>query len=107
MIVTGLYVGYYGVYELRVFFAGAPTSDPIVDGAGAVQGVLAGWVDGLGVLPFAIAVAALVAGSGAGVIPRSASSGPSTSLRPHPPSQDLRPMPDLTGILTGTDACER
>jgi cytochrome c biogenesis protein CcdA len=63
LLVTGLYVGYYGVYELRVFFAGAPASDPIVDGAGAVQGVLAGWVDGLGVLPFAIAVAALVAGA--------------------------------------------
>lgn len=63
LLATGLYVGYYGVYELRVFFAGAATNDPIVDGAGAVQGVLAGWVDGLGVLPFAIAVAALVAGT--------------------------------------------
>jgi cytochrome c-type biogenesis protein len=63
LIVTGLYVGYYGLYELRVFFAGAPTSDPIVDGAGAVQAVLAGWVDALGVLPFALALAALVAGT--------------------------------------------
>ena len=63
LIVTGLYVGYYGVYELRVFLAGAPTSDPIVDGAGAVQGALAGWVDALGVLPFAIVVAALVVGA--------------------------------------------
>jgi hypothetical protein len=40
-----------------------PTSDPIVDRAGAMQGVLAGWVDAVGVLPFAIALAALVAGT--------------------------------------------
>ena len=33
----------------------------LVGSAGVVQGVLAGWVDALGVLPFAMALAALVA----------------------------------------------
>jgi cytochrome c-type biogenesis protein len=67
LLVAGIYVGYYGVYELRLFHTSAPADDPIVDGAGALQNVLAGWVDAVGPLPLIIALAALVA---AGVLVR-------------------------------------
>ncbi|MEV4163272.1 cytochrome c biogenesis CcdA family protein [Nonomuraea dietziae] len=47
LVAAGLYVMYYGWYERRVF-AGGTADDPVVGAATAVQGVLAGWVAGLG-----------------------------------------------------------
>ena len=44
LIVVGLYVGYYGVYEVRLFHADGNPADPLVNAAGRVQGALAGWV---------------------------------------------------------------
>jgi cytochrome c biogenesis protein CcdA len=44
LIAVGLYVGYYGFYEVRLFvFNGSPT-DPVIAAAGRLQGALAGWV---------------------------------------------------------------
>ncbi len=60
LIVVGLYVGYYGVYELRLFHGDGSAADPIVDAAGAVQSVLAGWVDAVGPIPLVITLAVLV-----------------------------------------------
>ncbi len=58
VLLTGLYVAYYGGYELRLA-GGADPDDPVIDAAAAVQGVLAGWVSALGVGGIvAIAVAA-------------------------------------------------
>src|SRR5262249_52023737 len=51
LIIVGLYVGYYGLYELRLYFGGGSASDPVVEAAGRVQGALASWVDRLGPLP--------------------------------------------------------
>ncbi|SDJ77539.1 Cytochrome c biogenesis protein CcdA [Nonomuraea maritima] len=47
LTLAGLYVLYYGWYELRVF-AGADADDPIVGAATAVQAAVAGWVARLG-----------------------------------------------------------
>jgi len=63
LIATGLYVGYYGIYELRLFLGNGAASDPIVDAAGSIQGVLVGWVDSIGVLPLLITLAVLVFGA--------------------------------------------
>lgn len=63
LVLAGLYVGYYGIYELRLFFAGAAAQDPVVDAAGAVQQTLAGWVDAAGPVTVAVALAVLVAGA--------------------------------------------
>ncbi|MGQ0483370.1 MAG: cytochrome c biogenesis CcdA family protein [Pseudonocardia sp.] len=60
LVLVGCYVGYYGVYELRLA-AGAAPDDPVVDGFGAVQGEVAGWVDAIGVVPLLAALAGLVA----------------------------------------------
>jgi cytochrome c biogenesis protein CcdA len=61
LLVTGAYVGYYGFYELRLFHGGGAAADPVVDGAREVQSTPVEWVDGIGPLPFAVVLAALVA----------------------------------------------
>ncbi|NNU26863.1 cytochrome c biogenesis protein CcdA [Isoptericola sediminis] len=47
LVVAGLYVAWYGFWELRVLHAGAGT-DPVVEGAAAVQRWLASAAEGLG-----------------------------------------------------------
>jgi cytochrome c biogenesis protein CcdA len=61
VLLTGLYVTYYGYYELRLYFTGAGTDDVVVRTAGAVQSWLAGWVDDLGAGPLLAVIGLLVA----------------------------------------------
>jgi len=61
VLLTGLYVTYYGYYEIRVYFTDASPDDPIIKGVGTVQGWLAGQVDALGVLPMLGTLTGLVA----------------------------------------------
>ena len=44
LILVGLYVGYYGYYEVRLFNAGGNPADPVIAAAGRLQGAIAGWV---------------------------------------------------------------
>ncbi|MGY4709430.1 cytochrome c biogenesis CcdA family protein [Mycolicibacterium sp. CBM1] len=60
LLVVGLYVGYYGLYEVRLFSAGGDPADPIISAAGRVQRVLAGWVYTTGGWSWALALAVLV-----------------------------------------------
>ncbi|MFI7128895.1 cytochrome c biogenesis CcdA family protein [Nonomuraea sp. NPDC050153] len=62
LTLAGLYVLYYGWYELRVF-AGADANDPIVNTATAVQATIAGWLTGLGTGWIIVALALLVIGA--------------------------------------------
>lgn len=57
---VGLYVIYYGIYELRLFHGGADPSDPVIAAAGRIQGTLAGWVHRTGAWPWALALLVLV-----------------------------------------------
>lgn len=61
---VGLYVAYYGWFELRLFGSAGGVQDPVIAAAGRVQRVLAGWVyahgpwpwlAGLGLLAVAVA----------------------------------------------------
>ncbi len=61
VLLTGLYVTYYGYYEIRLYFTNARPDDPIVEGAAVVQGWLARQVDALGIWPLLAALAALAA----------------------------------------------
>ncbi len=61
VLLTGLYVSYYGLYEIRLFFADADPEDPVVGAAGAVQSWLAARVDALGVWPLLGTIIALAA----------------------------------------------
>lgn len=63
VVATGLYVGYYGYYEMRLYFAGADAGDPVIEAASAVQSWLAGHVDALGAWGLLGAIGALVAGA--------------------------------------------
>jgi cytochrome c biogenesis protein CcdA len=69
LVLVGLYVAYYGVYELRLFNALNALSgnvnprDAVIVSAGRLQGALAGWVHQHGVWPWVVALAVLVAGS--------------------------------------------
>lgn len=67
LVLTGLYVGYYGFYELRLF-AGATVNarDGVITAAGRLQGVLAGWVHEHGAWPWVAALAMLTLGGLAG-----------------------------------------
>ena len=60
LVVVGLYVGYYGYYEVRLFAGRAGAGDPVLAGAGRLQGTLAGWVHQQGAWPW-LAVPAVFA----------------------------------------------
>jgi cytochrome c biogenesis protein CcdA len=72
LTVVGLYVAYYGVYELRLFFGDADPADPVVDFAGVVQGALVDTVTAIGPWPFAAVLVLLVAAGVVGVRRRAA-----------------------------------
>ena len=61
LVLVGLYVGYYGLYELRLLNTAADPRDAVITAAGRLQGVLAGWVHQHGVWPWIVALVALVA----------------------------------------------
>ncbi|MZE80399.1 cytochrome c biogenesis protein CcdA, partial [Streptomyces sp. SID5475] len=60
LLLAGAYVAYYGWYEIRVL-DGGPVADPVVDGAGAVQRLLAGALAEIGVPVVAAVFAGLLA----------------------------------------------
>ena len=60
LVAVGLYVGYYGFYEIRLFAANGSPDDPVIAIAGRVQGALAGWVHQHGAWPWTVALAALL-----------------------------------------------
>jgi threonine/homoserine/homoserine lactone efflux protein len=62
LIAVGLYVGYYGVYEVRLFVLNGSPTDPVIAAAGRLQSGLAGWVHQYGAWPWALALAALAIG---------------------------------------------
>jgi cytochrome c biogenesis protein CcdA len=66
LVLVGLYVAYYGVYELRLFNTDANPRDAVITAAGRLQGALAGWVHQHGALPWAVALGVLVTGALAG-----------------------------------------
>jgi cytochrome c biogenesis protein CcdA len=60
LILVGLYVGYYGFYEIRLFTAGGSPADPVVEAAGRLQGAIAGWVHRHGAWPWVVLLAVLL-----------------------------------------------
>ncbi|HEX2284794.1 MAG TPA: cytochrome c biogenesis CcdA family protein [Mycobacterium sp.] len=60
LVVVGLYVGYYGLYEIRLFTGTGGPKDPVIMAAGRVQGAIAAWVHQHGAWPWLLALAVLV-----------------------------------------------
>ena len=63
LVVVGLYVAYFGWYELRLFSGAGSADDPVIAAAGRVQRTLAGWVYEYGAWPWLLMLATLVAGA--------------------------------------------
>jgi hypothetical protein len=59
LVLVGLYVAYYGNYELRLFTANASPQDAVISAAGRLQGTLAGWVHQHGSWPWVAALLGL------------------------------------------------
>lgn len=57
LVLAGLYVGYYGLYEVRLFTGDGDPNDVVIAIAGRLQGAIAGWVHRHGAWPW---IAALV-----------------------------------------------
>lgn len=65
LVVAGLYVAYYGYYELRVFGGGDP-DDPIVGATAEIRGEIVSWLRRIGGGWIALALVGLVAAAVAG-----------------------------------------
>jgi cytochrome c biogenesis protein CcdA len=64
LVVVGLYVAYYGFYEVRLFTANGDPQDPVIAAAGRLQGAIAGWVHRHGAWPWLAVLAVLTAAWG-------------------------------------------
>ena len=60
VVVVGVYVTYYGIYEVRLFQYGGQATDPVIEAAGAVQQTLVGWVDAVSAEWLAVSLVVLV-----------------------------------------------
>ena len=65
VLLVGLYVAYYGLYEIRLFTGDGNPIDPVIGAAGRLQGTLAEWVHWGGGWPWVISLVALVLGASA------------------------------------------
>ena len=61
LVLVGLYVAYYGWFELRLFAGAGGATDPVIDAAGRAQRALAGWVYRNGAWPWLLMLAAMAA----------------------------------------------
>ncbi len=69
LLLVGAYVAYYGWWEIRVL-GGAPTEDPVIEAAAAVQHWLANTATTIGATGFALVLAGTVLAMGAAGITR-------------------------------------
>ena len=65
LLAVGLYVAYYGWFELRLFGGQETAGDPVIAAAGRIQGTVAGWVYQHGTWPWLLAPAAVAAAAAA------------------------------------------
>jgi len=63
LVVVGVYVGYYGLYEIRLFTGNGNPEDRVVAAAGRLQGAIAGWVHQHGAWPWLVALTILIVGA--------------------------------------------
>jgi cytochrome c biogenesis protein CcdA len=63
VLLTGLYVTYYGYYEIRLSFTDAGADDPIIEASAAVQAWMARFVDAVGAWPIVGILVAVVTGT--------------------------------------------
>ena len=80
LVAVGLYVAYYGWFEIRLYSSPGGVQDPVIAAAARIQAVLAGWVYVNGPWPWVAGVVAIVAVSaGAAALRRCRRAGTSRS----------------------------
>jgi cytochrome c biogenesis protein CcdA len=62
LVAVGVYVGYYGLYEVRLFVLHGSPTDPVIAAAGRLQGALAGWVHQYGAWPWVLGLTVFTIG---------------------------------------------
>jgi cytochrome c biogenesis protein CcdA len=60
LLIVGVYVAYYGLYEIRLFSGNGNAEDPVIAAAGRLQGAIAGWVHRHGAVPWLVVLALLI-----------------------------------------------
>jgi cytochrome c biogenesis protein CcdA len=68
LVLVGLYVAYYGWFELRLFSSAGPVDDPIIAAAGRIQRSVAGWVYGHGAWPWLLALGVIAVPAAAAAV---------------------------------------
>jgi cytochrome c biogenesis protein CcdA len=76
LVLVGLYVGYYALYEIRLHSANGLEPDALLAAAGRVQGQVAGWVHQHGAWPWVLAFAVVVGCAFVGALYRRARRAP-------------------------------
>ena len=105
LVLVGLYVAYYGAYELRLV-TGTANQDLVIRWAGRLQGALAGWVHEHGAFPWVGALLLLVAGAFAATRYRRVLSEPAAPTTPPVAHQDEERQdgePEQVPVLDVTD----
>lgn len=80
MVLVGLYVAYYGSYELRLLGGRGAPGDPLISAAGRLQRALAGWVYQSGSRWWLLALVAVIALAAAGRMRQSRRRPPAARL---------------------------
>lgn len=87
VLITGLYVAYYGYYEIRLYFTSAETDDPVIQAASTLQDSLIRLVDGLSPwLLLGVAAALVAVAVGWHTLARRRASNPAAQSLPDPTS---------------------
>ncbi|EUA86877.1 putative integral membrane transporter domain protein [Mycobacterium ulcerans str. Harvey] len=87
VLITGLYVAYYGYYEIRLYFTRAETDDPVIQAASTLQDSLIRLVDGLSPwLLLGVAAALVAVAVGWHTLARRRASNPAAQSLPDPTS---------------------
>jgi cytochrome c biogenesis protein CcdA len=59
LVVVGTYVGYYGLYEIRLYAGDGSPEDPVIAAAARLQGAIASWVHQHGAWPWLVVLVVL------------------------------------------------
>jgi cytochrome c biogenesis protein CcdA len=107
LVVVGLYVGYYGIYEVRLFGGSGSPNDRLIAAAGRVQGALAAWVYQHGAWPWVVAVAALVSVAALGLVRRTLGRARLRDRRSRDVAAETMPVRSETSLEAATPGAVR
>lgn len=88
LVLVGLYVGYYAIYEIRLHRGNGLGPDALLAVTGRIQGAIAGWVHLHGAWPWLLAFAVVMAGALVGALRRRRALPEPAAAAPPPVTHD-------------------